>query len=572
MNEEWLRSDSTTGDEYLEVPFYGRELLDKPLLNKGTAFPLEERDALGLRGLLPPHVSSLRTQLDRTYRAFSVKDDDLERYVYLAALQDRNETLFFRLVLEHLEEMVPVIYTPVVAKACQNWSKIFRRPRGLYITPDDKDCIDLILANAPVAQADVIVVTDNERILGVGDQGAGGMGIPVGKLALYTLGAGIDPSRCVPVSLDVGTNNQDLLDDPLYIGYRHPRLRGDEYFDLVDALVEAVKKRFPNALLQFEDFGNKTSFRHLDKYRSEILSFNDDIQGTAATVVAGLLGALRITGGRLKDQRVVFEGAGSAGIGIARQIHAALVEDGADPDEARRQILTLDSKGLVLADREGLAPHKLTFAHPRDIISGWKIDGDSIRLHDVVKNFKPTVMLGVSGAGRTFRQEIVEAMAETVDRPIIFPLSNPTSKAEAVPEDLFRWTNGRSLVATGSPFADVVWEGKPHRIGQCNNMFVFPGVGLGALVSGARQVTDGMFLAAAKSLASCVPDSALEQACVFPDISEVRNVSRDVAIAVAERAIAEGVAPEDGPQGDELAALVDRSMWYPEYLPYRPSV
>ncbi len=569
MNDDWLRTDDD-GNPYLEVPVRGADLLETPLLNKVTAFTDQERSELGLRGLLPSAVATMQQQLDRCYLAFKQKTVNLERYIYLASLQDRNETLFYRLVLENLEEMVPVIYTPVVAEACQNWSKIFRNSRGLYIGPNDKDRLDEIFDNVHLADVDIIVVTDNERILGVGDQGAGGMGIPIGKLALYTIGAGIDPSRCLPVSLDVGTNNKELLDDPLYIGRKEPRLRGDEYWDLVDRFVAAVKKRFPTALLQFEDFGNSTSFRHLDKYRTEILSFNDDIQGTAATVVAGLVGALRITGANLKDQVVVFSGSGSAGIGIARQIHAAMVEDGADPDVARSNIFTTDSKGLVMADRaDPLAEHKKTFAKDRGRVDGWKVaDPKAITLAEVVANAKPTVLIGVSGQGGSFDESLIKTMASNCERPIVFPLSNPTSKTEVKPADVWKWTDGKCVVATGSPFDPVVHGGKSHRIGQCNNMFVFPGVGLGALVAKAQQVTDGMFLSGARALAACVPADALEQACVFPDIDAVRDCSLKVAIAVAERAIADGVAP-DSPKGDELAKAVEKAMWFPEYLPYR---
>jgi len=558
------RRDPETGELFLPVSVRGRAVLSDPLLNKGTAFDERERDELGLRGLLPARVTVIEDQLRRAYEHFLAGASDMAKNRALARLQDSNETLFFRLLLEHTEEMTPVIYTPVVAEACRHWSHVFRRTRGLYVTPADRGCIDSVLANAPASPA-VIVVTDNERILGIGDQGAGGMGIPIGKLALYTLGAGIHPATCLPISLDVGTDNGDLLRDRLYVGWRQPRLRGEPYFELVDEFVEAVKRTYPHALLQWEDFGKNTSFRHLETHRDAIASFNDDIQGTAAVSVAGLLGAMRLTGGRLRDQRIVLMGAGSAGVGISRLIVDEMITEGLSHQEAHERIYTLDSKGLVVEGRPGLDDHKREFAVAPSRIAGWGPQGDRIPLLEVVRRVQPTVLFGVSGQAGAFDELTVRAMAEHVKRPVILPLSNPTSCAEGRPVDLIAWTGGRAIVGTGSPFDDVIYDGRRHRIGQGNNVFIFPGVGLGTIEAKARKVTDGMFLAAAKTLAGCVSEEQLAMSCIYPRIDDVRRVSRAVALAVARRAIEEGVAqPVDG-----LEAKIDAAMWDPKYLPYR---
>ncbi len=560
------KTDPDTDEIYLPVSDRGQRLLHSPLLNKGTAFTERERNDFGLHGLLPPHVSTMAEQLERTYASFLSFQSDLERNIYLSSLQDRNETLFFRLLLDHMQEMTPIIYTPVVAEACRNWSKIFRRARGIYLTPADRGRFDQVLENSPVDPA-VIVVTDNERILGIGDQGAGGMGIPIGKLSLYTLGAGIHPSRCLPISLDVGTNNGDLLKDPLYIGWRHPRLRGDEYWSFVDDFVASVKRLFPKVLLQWEDFGKSTSFRHLHTHRDAIASFNDDILGTAAVSVAGLLCAMRLLNARLSDQTIVLLGAGSAGVGIASLIVDAMIEDGTDPADARRSIYTLDSKGLVVQGRRGLDEHKQKFAVEPERITAWGPKGDQIPLLEVVKRAKPTVLFGVSGQSGVFTEEIVRTMAAQVDQPIILPLSNPTSCAEARPVDIIHWTDGRAIVATGSPFDDVIYNGRRYRIGQGNNVFIFPGVGLGTIVARARKVTDGMFLAGARALAGCVADDLLRLSSVYPAIDQVRICSRVVAKAVALRAVEEGVADPV----EDLDEKLTMSMWEPRYLPYRPA-
>ncbi|MGH7163106.1 MAG: NAD-dependent malic enzyme, partial [Planctomycetota bacterium] len=509
--------DPGTGEAFLSVRERGQALLRNPLLNKGTAFPDDERDAFGLRGLLPARVFTIEEQVPRVCEAYRSFSTDIDRNIYLSSLQDRNETLFYRLVSEHLEEMTPTIYTPVVAEACRHWSHIWRRARGIYLTPGDRGRMGRVLANSPVDPA-VIVVTDNERILGIGDQGAGGMGIPIGKLSLYTLGGGIHPARCLPVSLDVGTDNGDLLKDPLYIGWRHPRLRGEEYWSFVDEFVTAVKSCFPQVLLQWEDFGKNTSFRHLEAHRDSIASFNDDIQGTAAVSVAGLLGAMRLLRARLSEQTVVLLGAGSAGVGISRLIVDAMVEEGAERAEARDRIYTLDSQGLVVQGRPGLDAHKREFAVDPRRIASWGATGDRIPLIEVVRRAKPTVLFGVSGQADVFTEDVVREMVKYAPRPIILPLSNPTSCAEARPVDLIRWTDGRAIVATGSPFDDVLFSGRRYRIGQGNNVFIFPGVGLGTIVAKARRVTDGMFLAGAQALARCVGDDLIAMGSVYPRI------------------------------------------------------
>ncbi len=559
--------DANTGEMYLPVSERGPQLLEEPLLNKGTAFTAEERDALELRGLLPSHTSTMEEQLARVRLQMENKPNSLEQHIYLAGLHDRNETLFFRYLLENLHKTVPIVYTPVVAEACTHWSRIFRHARGIYVTPADRGVIARVLRSRQVREAAVIVATDNERILGIGDQGCGGMGIPIGKLALYTVGAGIHPSLTVPVSLDVGTNNKEALEDPLYLGWRAPRLRGEEYWSLIDEFVHAVKEVFPNALLQWEDFANLTSFEALDRYREVLPSFNDDIQGTAAVVVAGLKAAMRRTGGRLAEQRVVIQGAGSAGVGIYRQLSAAMAADGLGREDLHQRLFVLDSKGLIVDNRSGLEPRKREVAVPKNVVSSWGIRGKEISLAQVVEHAEPTVLIGVSGHPNQFTEPMIKAMATAAETPIVMPLSNPTSKAEAVPEDLIAWSGGRALVATGSPFDDVVHDGVRHRIGQANNVFVFPGAGLGIVVSRARQVTTNMFNAAADALANKVTDDLLAAGSLYPPIDRVREVSHAVAHAVAEQAVADGVA---APIVD-IEGVIARTMWNPVYLPYRPA-
>jgi malic enzyme len=559
--------DANTGEMYLPVLERGPQLLEEPLLNKGTAFTAEERDGLELRGLLPTHTSTMEEQLERVRIQLEAKPEPLEKHIYLAGLHDRNETLFFRYILENLHDTVPLIYTPVVADACAHWSRIFRHARGIYVTPADRGSISRVLRSRRIRDAAVIVATDNERILGIGDQGCGGMGIPIGKLALYTAAAGIHPSLTVPISLDVGTNNKEALEDPLYLGWREPRLRGEPYWSLVDEFVNAVKEVFPNALLQWEDFANLTSFEGLDRYRTTIPSFNDDIQGTAAVVVAGLSAAMRKTGARLCDQTVVIQGAGSAGIGIYRQLTAAMIADGCPKDRLHERLFVLDSKGLIVDNRSGLEPRKKEVAVPKGVVSKWGIRGKEISLAQTVEHVEPSVLIGVSGHPNQFTEPMIKAMATAHEAPIVMPLSNPTSKAEAIPADILAWSEGRAIVATGSPFDDVVHDGVRHKIGQANNVFVFPGVGLGVIVSKARQVTTNMFIAAAKALANTVTEDLLASGALYPPMGQVRGVSHAVAHAVADQAVADGVAH---PIVD-VEAIIGQTMWNPTYIPYRPA-
>ncbi len=554
--------------ETIEVSLTGHMLLDNPLLNKGTAFPDNERREFELLGLLPPHAATMDEQLARTYGSYKQKDTDIERYIFLISLQDRNETLFYRMLEEHITEMMPIIYTPIVGLACQQFSRIYRRPRGLFISYQERDNIDSILANAPHSNPQVIVVTDGERILGLGDLGVGGMGIPVGKLSLYTLCAGIPPALTLPVMLDCGTNNQGLLEDPLYLGWRHERVRGDQYDQFIEAFISAVTRKFPNVLLQWEDFSKNNAARLLDRYRDRLCTFNDDIQGTGAVTLAGLLAAAEVTKSKISQQRVVMFGAGSSATGISDQILAAMLSDGLTEDEAKARIWLIDSHGLVLNDGTESESAKHKFAQAVERVKGWQMENPgSISFMDVVRNLHPTALIGTSAQPGAFTREIVQEMARHVERPIIFPLSNPTSKSEAVPVDLIAWTSGRALVATGSPFSPVIFENRVIHIGQCNNAFIFPGVGLGVLASNAQRVTDEMFVAAARALAEFSPALSDETASLFPALEEVRKVSRRVALAVATEAERAGLA--ETTTREEVERRIDEKMWIPRYVPYK---
>jgi malate dehydrogenase (oxaloacetate-decarboxylating) len=496
----WTEHDSATGEEYIAVDARGAPLLRDPFTNKGTVFTAAEREELGIYGLVPPAVSTIDQQLARAYGAFRAKQTPLERYIYLVSLQDRNETLFFRLLHDHIDEMMPVVYTPAVGEACQQYSHIYRHPRGLYVSYDQRDRIDAILENHPRPPA-IIVVTDGERILGLGDQGVGGMGIPIGKLSLYTACAGIPPYLTLPIMLDVGTDNQERLNDPLYLGLRHERVRGSEYQDFVDRFVDALMRVYPEAVLQWEDFLKGNAITQLARFRDRLCTFNDDIQGTAAVVVAGVYAALQITGRPIRDQRIVFGGAGASAQGIANLLVAALGAAGLSGEEARQRICTVDSRGLVTAARAELEDFKAAYARPVEEVATYACrDPAHITLEETIRNFTPTILIGTSGTAGLFTEAVVRAMAGVTDRPIVFPLSNPTSKSECTAEEAIRWSDGRAIVATGSPFAPVVHRGEMRRIGQGNNAYVFPGVGLGLWVGGVRRVTDAMFLDAAQAL------------------------------------------------------------------------
>jgi malate dehydrogenase (oxaloacetate-decarboxylating) len=564
--------DKDTDEEILEVSLSGQLLLDYSLLNKGSAFTDEERREFNLLGLLPPHVSTVEEQLLRNYANFKSKPTDLERYIFLVSLQDRNETLFYRLLEENLAEMMPIIYTPVVGAASQFYSHIFRRPRGLFISYPHRAEMDAMLANAPSSEVSVIVVTDGERILGLGDLGVGGMGIPVGKLSLYTSCAGIPPAKTLPILLDVGTNNQELLRDPLYLGWRHQRISGQGYDDFIEAFIEGVMNRFPNALLQWEDFARHNARRLLEKYRHRLCSFNDDIQGTGAVTTAALLAASKVVGEKLSQQQIVMFGAGSAATGIAEQIIAAMMLEGLSEEQAKARLWLIDIGGLIHSGRNDVESISLPFAQPKSRIGGWQLPNPGyITLADVVHNAHPTVLIGTSAQPGSFTREIVEDMAKHTAHPIIFPLSNPTSKCEAHPADLLAWTAGRAIIATGSPFSPVpasLYGGEGLRIiGQCNNSYIFPGVGLGVIASGARRVTNEMFAAAAMALSNLSPALSDPTASLFPPLEGIRAVSHAVAIAVSQQAQSEGLAEQTSRQ--ELLRRIEALMWKPRYLRYR---
>jgi malate dehydrogenase (oxaloacetate-decarboxylating) len=574
-----LRPLCPTGTQL--VPHFGAGLLERPLLNKDTGFDDRERDAFGLRGLLPSRVETLEEQVSLELEHLRRKNDDLERYIGLSSLQDRNETLFYRVLMDNLEELMPIVYTPTVGRACQTFSHIMRRPRGLWITPADRERIPTLLRNARpeasstgVGKEDVrlIVATDNERILGLGDQGAGGMGIPIGKLALYTAGAGIYPAYTLPISLDVGTDNEELLADPLYVGYRKRRLRGTEYDEFLEAFVDAILDVFPRAVLQWEDFKQHNAIRVLDRYRRRITSFNDDIQGTGAVVLAGVLAAIRALQRPIGEQRFVFLGSGAAGIGIARLARAQLMADGRSLEDAKRALVMVDSKGLVFEGRAGLELDKGEFALTPAEAASYGLDLTSSAAPDleaVVAAVKPTMLIGTSGTPGAFTEKTIRTMAEHVERPVVFPLSNPTAKSEAQPADVMAWTGGRALVATGSPFPTVRHDGRELLIGQANNVFIFPGMGLGAIVAEAREITDEMFLLAARTLAEMVPPDRLAAGALYPAVAELRHVSREIAAKVVcqSRDCGVGRLWHD----EEVYEAVDAAMWKPGYLPYEPS-
>ena len=562
------RTDSKTGQAYLAVEHRGRALLLDPMTNKGTGFSREERDELGLHGLLPPNVSSMAEQLARAYENNRANPTPLARYVHLATLQDRNEVLFYRLALEHIEEMMPILYTPTVGEACQRFSHIYRQARGIFVDWNHRGRIAEVLRNYSVRDPSILVVTDGERILGLGDQGTGGMGIPIGKLALYTLCAGLPPEGTIPVMLDVGTDNEELLLDPIYIGLRRRRVRGVEYQSFIDEFVGAVAQVFPGAVLQWEDFLKENALTQLERFQNRLCSFNDDIQGTAAVTVAGLFASLRLTGAKLADQRLLFGGAGASAQGIASLFVAALVDEGMAQAEARRRVFMVDRSGLVHKGRADLEGFKAQLACDSALLGDWRIENRSrISLLETIENARPTILVGTSATAGFFDEASIRAMARHNARPVIFPLSNPTSKAECTPADALRWSDGRALVATGSPFAPVELGGKRFRIGQCNSSYIFPGVGLGAWVGKLTRISNGMFLDAARTLATRCSESDLAEGALFPGLQGIREVSHAIACAVIRRGVREGFADPALLAG--LEERVRAAMWYPEYLPFR---
>ncbi|MFC3284334.1 NAD-dependent malic enzyme [Litchfieldella rifensis] len=551
------------GKRPLYVPYAGPTLLEMPLLNKDSAFTLQERIAFNLIGLLPHNVESIEEQAERVYRQYRLCQSDLARHIFLRAIQDDNETLFFRLLEEHLEEMLPIIYTPTVGEACEEFSNIYRNHRGLFISYPDREYMDDILRSATKDKVKVIVVTDGERILGLGDQGIGGMGIPIGKLSLYTACGGISPAYTLPIMLDVGTNNQALLDDPMYMGWRHERISQDEYDAFVADFITAVKRRWPNVLLQFEDFAQSNAMPLLERYRDELCCFNDDIQGTAAVCVGTLMAACKAKGEKVSDQRVAFVGAGSAGCGIAEQIIVAMQAEGLSEAEARARIFMIDRHGLLTADMDGLYDFQSRLAHAPAKVAEWGTRG----LLEVVQNARPTVLIGVSGQRGLFTKEVIQALHQDCAQPLVMPLSNPTSRVEATPEEILGWTDGQALVATGSPFLPVTLKGETFPIAQCNNAYIFPGIGLGVIAAKASRVTDTMLMAASNALAKGAPMVKHGEGALLPALGDIREISQAIAFDVAKQAQADGVALTS--DDETLWTAIERNFWYPRYREYR---
>ncbi|WP_319536804.1 NAD-dependent malic enzyme [uncultured Vibrio sp.] len=551
----------------LYIPYAGPALMATPLLNKGSAFSAEERSSFNLEGLLPEATETIQEQVERAYQQYKGFESDMDKHIYLRNIQDTNETLFYRLVQNHVSEMMPIIYTPTVGAACENFSNIYRRGRGLFISYPNRDRIDDLLNNAANHNVKVIVVTDGERILGLGDQGIGGMGIPIGKLALYTACGGISPAYTLPIVLDVGTNNPQRLADPMYMGWRHPRITGAEYDAFVEEFMQAVQRRWPDALIQFEDFAQKNAMPLLERYKDRICCFNDDIQGTAAVTVGSLLAACKAAGTKLSQQRITFLGAGSAGCGIAEAIIAQMVSEGISDQRARSQVYMVDRWGLLQEGMPNLLDFQQRLVQKHDNTKEWENEGTGYSLLDVMRNAKPTVLVGVSGAPGLFSQEVIEEMHKHCKRPIVFPLSNPTSRVEATPNDIIRWTNGEALVATGSPFAPVVHEGKTYPIAQCNNSYIFPGIGLGVLAVNAKRVTDEMLMESSRALATCSPLAINGHGALLPPLEEIHLVSKKIAFAVAKKAIEQGVALEI--TDEALHVAIEQSFWQPVYRRYK---
>ncbi len=550
----------------IRTRLYGFTLLNHPRLNKGTAFTEAERDAFDLHGLLPPHVGTIEEQIARRKKVFDQMKTPFEKYTFMRDLQDTNETLFYALVTSYIREMMPIVYTPTVGEGCQRFSEIWRKPRGLFLSYPNKDRMEKILSHQRYDNVKCIVVSDGERILGLGDQGAGGMGIPIGKMALYTALGGIHHEYCLPLLLDVGTDNEERLADPIYIGWRHKRVRGKEYDEFIASFVSAVERRWPHILLQWEDFAGANAARLLKRYRDQLCTFNDDIQGTAAVLLATLLAAVKSAGTRLRDQRIAILGFGSAGIGIANLLIRALQDDGLSEQEARGRIFPIGRPGLLIEGCEGIHEEQREFVRPRGNVDGWQVtDVNHIGLEEVVRNGKITVLIGVAGKGGMFTEEAVRAMAKNAERPIIFPLSNPTSKSEATPEDLLKWTEGKALVGTGSPFEPVKFDGREICIDQTNNSYVFPGLALGIVACQAKRVSDAMIMTAAKALAGLSPVEQDRNGNLLPPMAKSRELSRVIAAAVARQAIVEGLSDL---REDQVADAIAANVWEPKYVPY----
>ncbi|HAU0947368.1 TPA: NAD-dependent malic enzyme, partial [Legionella pneumophila] len=548
----------------IKVTKRGMDILRDPILNKGTAFSLQERDEFALHGLIPTTVETLEQQVVRCLDAYSAKEDPLEKHIYLRALQDRNEVLFYRFIIDNLVHILPIIYTPVVGQACEMFSHIYRQPRGVFLSYPERDKLDSIIQNiASTRSTKVIVVTDGERILGLGDQGAGGLGIPIGKLSLYTSCGGIHPSNTLPIILDVGTNNKERLDDPEYIGWRHARISGKEYDDFVDQFVQSIKRHMPHVLLQFEDFAQQHAYPLLERYKNQLCTFNDDIQGTASVAVAAILAATRVTNTPLKEHRVALLGAGSAGCGISEQLVHAMMNQGLSEEEARSRFYLVDRYGLLHDEMTDLLPFQKGFVRSSTSLQNWKLEKKGeITLTDVINNAQPTILLGVSGQPNQFKEAMIKTMLSYCERPIIFPLSNPTSRAEAIPQDLLNWTAGKALIATGSPFEPVVINGHKIEIAQCNNSYIFPGVGLGVVAGQAKRVTDLMMMAAAVALSELAPAIRTGEGRLLPELNSIREVSQHIARAVILQGIKEGhIEPMNNNKIDDS---IKRTMWTPQ--------
>ena len=558
---------TNTDPNYLYIHHSGPGLIETPLLNKGSAFTQKERESFNLAGLLPPRYETIEEQVERCYQQYSSFKDNLNKHIYLRAIQDNNETLYYRLVRDHLEEMLPIIYTPTVGDACEKFSDIYRSARGLFISYEDRYQIDDILRNATKGKVKVIVVTDGERILGLGDQGIGGMGIPIGKLSLYTACGGISPAYTLPVMLDVGTNNEKLLNDPMYMGARHKRIAQDEYDEFLDLFIKAVKRRWPNVLLQFEDFAQPNAMPLLKRYRDEICSFNDDIQGTAAVTVGSLLAACRVKSAQLSEQKVVFVGAGSAGCGIAEQIITQMVSEGISDEQARSQVFMVDRFGLLTQGMEGLRDFQQALAQPTDKLADWTYSGEYASLLDVMHCTAPDILIGVSGQPGLFTEQVIRAMHNGCEQPVIFPLSNPSKQVEAHPADVIKWTDGKALVATGSPFDPVEHNGEIFPIPQCNNSYIFPGIGLGVIAAKATRITDAMLSVSSEMLAESSPRANTGKGSLLPALTEIETLSKRIAFAIAKKAIEEGVALEI--TDDALWAAIDKNYWLPKYRNYK---
>lgn len=551
----------------LYIPYAGNTLLELPLLNKGSAFTAEERKNFNLHGLIPHVAETIEEQSQRSYQQYCAFNDAINKHIYLRNIQDTNETLFYHLIENHLTEMMPIIYTPTVGEACQRFSDIYRRHRGIFISYPDREQIDSILHNVNRRNVKVIVITDGERILGLGDQGIGGMGIPIGKLSLYTACGGISPAYTLPITLDVGTNNPQLLNDPIYMGCRQPRISGEEYYNFVDMVIQAIQQRWPEALIQFEDFAQKNAMPLLEKYRDKICCFNDDIQGTAAVSVGSLIAASHAAKKQLKDQVVTFLGAGSAGCGIAEQIIAQMIAEGLTDAEARKRVFMVDRFGLITENQPNLLDFQRKLAQKPEDVELWGNADEIISLHDVVHHAKPTVLIGVSGQPGLFTKDVIETMSQNCENPIVMPLSNPTSRVEAVPADIIEWSKGKALIATGSPFAPVIYQEKIYNISQCNNSYIFPGIGLGVIASGATRVTDSMLMASSNALADCSPKLQNPDADLLPDLSQIQQISKIIAIKVAQAAMQDGVAPVISLE--ELQKKIEANFWKPEYRQYQ---